>query len=99
MRKIDQAGEYARLDALKQTADAVQLAAMQRARAEGISEKVLMKHPAVAATEAPRVAALRALVAYCIANELDLFGDPRRSGSGPLGEIPIIQIPQVGRGR
>jgi hypothetical protein len=37
-------------------------------------------------------------MAFCRENSLDVFGAPRRPGTGRYGEIPIIAIPRRAKG-
>jgi hypothetical protein len=97
-RAIDQA-EYARLDALSDAADKFYLAAERNARNRGITEKKLSADPDVQAAAIAHQQTIRELFAFTTANNLDGFGDPRRPGTGPLGEIQIIQIPRREKGR
>jgi hypothetical protein len=99
MHRIDQAREYARLDALSDAADKALLAAEKAARAAGVTEKKLSADPDVHAAALAHNKAIRDLFAFTIPNGLDGFGDPRRPGTGPLGEIRIIDIPRKERGR
>jgi hypothetical protein len=101
VRAIELAREYARLDALSDAADKALLAAEKVARAAGVTEKKLSADPDVHAAALAHQQTIRDLFAFTIPNGLDGFGDPRRPGTGLLGEISIAQIPRnpEGRGR
>jgi hypothetical protein len=99
MRAIDQAREFARLDAIRAAADKALLAAEKAARAAGVTEKKLSVDPDVHAAALAHNQTIRDLLAFTVPNGLDFFGDPRRAGTGLLGEIQIIQIPRREKGR
>ena len=54
--------------------------------------------PAVVAAKAAHRSAILELQKFCRENGLDLFGAPRREGSGAYGQFQIIQIPRRERG-
>jgi hypothetical protein len=99
MRDLSQSREYARLDAILSAADHALLVAERKARAAGVTEKNLNRVPAIQAPVAVHRAAINAQVEFTYSHDLDFFGDQKKPGTGIFGEIQIIQIPQVERGR
>jgi hypothetical protein len=99
MRAIDQAREFERLDAASEATSHGIIVAERAARKRGVSEKKLSADPAVQAAALAHRAAIGAQVEFTYSHGLDFFGAPKKPGTGIYGEISIIQIPQVGRGR
>lgn len=91
--------EFERLDAASEATSHAMIVAERAARKRGIAEKKLSAEPAVKAAAIAHSAAIAAQVSFTFAHNLDFFGAPKKPGTGRYGEIQIIQIPQVGRGR
>lgn len=103
---MQQPDDYQTIDGRCRAADAALLAATRSARARARErwsaphkiDSVAESDPAVVAAKAAHRSAILELQKFCRENGLDLFGAPRREGSGAYGQFQIIQIPRRERG-
>ena len=99
MRAIDKAREFERLDAASEATSHGIIVAERKARAAGVSEKLLHKDAGVQAAALAHRDAINAQVSFTFAHGLDFFGAPKKPNTGIYGEIQIIQIPRNAEGR